>query len=223
MALAVEDLALDLLDVGQAAEGHPVSFAPTLEALAVADDQLLAAAGGDRKHAGRELVAGRLLEQGRVLAAVEKVLVGLAGGLRLDDLALLPAVAEPHRQAAHGGALGQGDAERALEGAVEGVVEGEAKLGEGERPGDDGSGLQGGQAQPGAVRRREAEGRADMARGQEGRFSRWQLGLDHHHSRGGRWGRAERLTAADQQGSAQPSPGDHGRQLSNARCHRAVS
>ncbi|MGC4117360.1 MAG: hypothetical protein QM765_22930 [Myxococcales bacterium] len=85
----------------------------------------LEAAGGDGEDAGRELVAGGLLEQRGILAAVQEVLVGPAGGLLLHHLAFLPSAVDLHGEAADGRALGQGDAELAFDNPVLRVLEGE--------------------------------------------------------------------------------------------------
>ncbi len=126
--------------------------------LLVGDDQLLAAAGRDGEDARGELVAGVLLEQGRILAAVEEVFVGGVRLLALDDLALLVALVGLHGEAADGGALGQDDGEVALDDAVLGVLEDQVELGEGERIVEDGAAGEADQGEAGAGRGGEAEG-----------------------------------------------------------------
>src|SRR3712207_7725405 len=63
----------------------------------------------------RSLVAGLVLEQRRILPAMEEVLVGAARRHALDDLGLHPAALLPHREARQRGAVGQRDRERSEE------------------------------------------------------------------------------------------------------------
>ena len=78
----------------------------------------------DREHARGELVAGVLLEQRRVLLAVQEVLVDLLRAPALDDLALLQPAADAHREARDRRLLRQRDLEAPLAPARLGVVEG---------------------------------------------------------------------------------------------------
>ena len=82
---------------------------------------------------------------------MEEVLVRLAGRRELDDLALLPRVADLHREALERRARRQRDAEAPLERARLGVVEREAELGERERSVDDRLRLQRGEPQAATV------------------------------------------------------------------------
>ena len=60
------------------------------ELLRIGEDKLLARMGGDREHTRTEALAGVVLEQRGVLAAMEKVLEHAARRLALNHLALLP-------------------------------------------------------------------------------------------------------------------------------------
>jgi hypothetical protein len=90
---------------------------------------------------------------------VEEILVSLPGGLSLDDLPLLPRVVDLHRDPADAGALGEHDAEGALQHAVLRVIEDEADLREGEGPLDHAASVEGGELEPRAVGGREGERR----------------------------------------------------------------
>ena len=69
-------------------------------------DELLQAVRGDGEDARGELVAARLLEQGRVLAAVEEVLVGAARGLATELAGYWSMIAASRRTAIAGLVLG---------------------------------------------------------------------------------------------------------------------
>jgi hypothetical protein len=71
-----DDVDVEVLQLREAAEEQAVGLGVARQGLGVGDDDLLDAAGGDREDAGAEGVAGVLLEQGGVLAAVQEVLVG---------------------------------------------------------------------------------------------------------------------------------------------------
>ena len=119
----------------------------------------LVAARRDGEHARRELVARLRLQQRRVLPAVQEVLVGDARRLVLDDLALLPAIADPHGEPADRRARRQRDPEAPFTHPVLRVAEDEVQLGEGERIVDRRVGRQRHQLEPGAVGGGQADGR----------------------------------------------------------------
>ena len=171
-AVAEQHADVQLADLGQAEEGEDVGLVGPHQGVRVGDDQLLAAARRDREDAGRELVAGLLLEQRRVLPAVEEVLVGLAGALALHHLPLLPAAVGLEREPRQRRARRQGDAEAAFDHPVAGVLEGQVQLGEGERRGEDAVGRQGDQVEPGAVRGGEADRGLRLGRRRAGGLGR---------------------------------------------------
>jgi hypothetical protein len=113
----------------------------------------------DREDARAELVAGALLEEDRVARAVEHVLVGALRRLALDHLGLLPLFADAHGEPADGGALGQRDAEAALDAPLTRVVKAQPNLGEGERPIDHRARLERREPEAHAVARGERDGR----------------------------------------------------------------
>jgi hypothetical protein len=136
----------------QAAQVDAVGGRRVRALLGVGEDDLFHARGGDGEDAGAELVARLLLQEGRILPAVQEVLVGAAGGLQLDDLALLPAGILAHGEAAHRGAWGQRDGEVAFEHPGLGVLEAEVQLREGQGVLHHGAGGQGDEAQPCPIR-----------------------------------------------------------------------
>ena len=99
------DRGVDLGDLRQSAERQGVGRRAS-DFLCVRDEDLLRPSRRDGEDARRQLVAGRRLEQGGVLLPVQEVLVGLAGVLLFDDLALLPPVSDAHREPTDRGALG---------------------------------------------------------------------------------------------------------------------
>ena len=160
-----DDIDAEVLELGQAAQVQAVGLAVAGQGLGVGDDDLLDTIGGDREHAGAEAVAGVLLEQGGVLAAVQGVLVGAAGGLELDDLGLHPLVVDLHGEARDGRAGRQRDLEAALDHARLGVTKHHGELGEGERVVDDGAGVEREQLEADALAGGEREGGDDVAGG----------------------------------------------------------
>ena len=164
LALARVHLHLELVDERQPGQQHAVGRARARQLLRIGEDDLLVARRGDGKNARVELIARLLLEQRRVLAPVQEILVGATRRLQLDDFALLPAPALSHGEAAHRGARRQRDRELALDRARLGIVEDEVQLGEGERIFDDGAGAEGDDAQARAVGGGERERCAGAAR-----------------------------------------------------------
>ncbi len=159
LALADQRVHAQRVDRWQTAQGQAIGRADLGQVLRVRDDDVLGAARGDGEDARVELVAGLFLQQGRILAAVQEVLVGAARGLELDHLGLLPAGVEVHGQAADGSALGQRDGEAALDDAIERIREAQLELGEGQRAVDHGAGIERHQAQARAVRGGERQRR----------------------------------------------------------------
>ena len=160
LAGGVDDVSVDahLADLGQAGQRQDVGLFRG-QLLGIADDDALFALRRDGEDAGLELVAGLLFHQGRVDAPVQRVLVGLPGGLQLDDLGLLPLAVELHGQPADGRAFREGDLEASLQHAVLRVLEAQAQLGEGKRAIHDRPGCEDGQLEPGSVGRGEVERR----------------------------------------------------------------
>ncbi len=156
--IAEEHAHVEPADLRESLEGEDVGLIGPNQPVRIGDDQLLAAPGGDRKDAGRELIARLLLQQRRVLPPVEEILVGLPGALALHHLPLLPGVADLHGEAGEGRARRQGDAEPPLDRLIAGVLERQVQLGEGEGRLQDSVRLQGDQSEPRAVRGREADG-----------------------------------------------------------------
>ena len=101
--------------VGRPRSGNRYGSRVGDQLLRVGQDELLAPARRDREHPRAELVARRLLEQRRVLAPVQELLVGAPRGLQLDHLALLPAPVDLHGEAADRGVGRQGHAELPLD------------------------------------------------------------------------------------------------------------
>ena len=122
-----------VVDPGQPTQRQAVRLVRARQLLRVRDDQLLGRRRRDREDARREFVARFGLQQRRVLAPVQEILVRDARRLLLDDLALLPAIAHAHREAADGRARRQRDAEAPLARAVLRVAEREVQLGERQR------------------------------------------------------------------------------------------
>ena len=154
---AEKDADVEPADLGQSMEGEDIGLVRPRHGVRIGDDDLLARPRRDREDAGRELVAGLLFEEGRVLAAVKEVFIGLAGALALHHLALLPAAGNLQSEAGEGGAGRQGDAEAAFHDLIPWVLEGQVQLGERERRLEDAVGLQGHQGEAGAVGGGEAD------------------------------------------------------------------
>jgi hypothetical protein len=170
-----DDVDVEVLQGRQAAQQQAVGLAVAGQGLRVGDDDLLDGAGGDREDAGAEAVAGVLLEQGGVLAAVQGVLVGAAGGLQLDDLGLLPVAVDLHGEARDGGAGRQADLEAALDLPVLRVLKHHVQLGERQRVGDHRPRAQRQQLEADALARGQREGGHDVAA--VGRLAPLQLAL----------------------------------------------
>jgi hypothetical protein len=144
------------------------------ELLRVRDDELLARVGLDREHAGAEAIARVVLEQRGILPAVQEVLVGAPRRLPFDDLALLPCVAELHREARDRGAARQLDLEAALDAPRQRVLELEPQLGERQGPLHHRASVQAHQPQARAIGGGQRQGRRQVA----------AIGLDRERSRG---------------------------------------
>ncbi len=179
--------------LGQPTQRQAVGLARARQLLRIRDDELFGRGRRDREDPRRELVAGLGLEQRRVLAPVQEVLVGDARRLLLDDLALLPAVTHAHREAADGRARRQRDAEAALTRAVLRVAEDEVELGERQRIVDDRLRRQRYQLQARAVRAGQAQGRRRF-----GREHARRAGFGREHLR-----RARRVRPRDAQRDAE--------------------
>ncbi len=74
-SLAEQDTDVEASNLGQAVKWHGVGFVGALEGVGVGDDELFGGAGWDRKDPGGKLVAGLLLKEGRILVAVQEILV----------------------------------------------------------------------------------------------------------------------------------------------------
>ena len=183
----------ELTQLGQSTQRQAVRLARARQLLRIRDDQLLGRRGRDREDPRREFVAGLGLQQRRILAAVQEVLVGDARGLLLDDLALLPAIAHAHREAADGRARRQRDAEAPLARAVLRVAEDQVQLGERQRIVDDRLRRQRHQLQARAVGAGQAQRRGRLGREHAGR-----AGFGREHLR-----RARRVRPGDAQRNAE--------------------
>jgi len=177
-AAADLDAHVDALALREPAQRQRV--VPRRHLLRVADHQVLVGPGRDREHPRRELVALGLLEQRRILPAVQEVLVGAARELLLDHLGLEEPTAALHREPRHRGAGRQRDRERALADPRLGVVEVEVELGERQRALDHRPGVDPGQQQAAAIGRGQRPRRRDVAgrprlRGHEQRRDRRDL------------------------------------------------
>ena len=143
----------------QPPQRQAIGLTGTRQLLRIRDDDLLGRRRRDREHARRKLVARLGLQQRRVLLVVQEVFVGDARRLLLDDLPLLPALADPHREPADRRAGRQRDPEAPLAHPVLRVAEGQVQLGEGERIVDRRVGRQRHQLEAGAVGCGQADGR----------------------------------------------------------------
>ncbi len=171
------ELDVDLRGLRQAAQRQRV--AATDQLLRERQHQVLVGARPDGEHPRAELVAGGLLEQRGVLPPMQEIIVGAARDGAADDLGLLPAAVQLHREARHRRARRQRDRERALAGAVFGVVEVEMELGERQRPLDHGAGVDAAQLQAAAIGRGQRPRRRGDRVGRGGR----RRGGDHQHRR----------------------------------------
>ena len=151
LAVAVAHPHPQVLDLWQTDQRQDVRRRRRRQHVSVADDQFFATPGGDGKDAGLKLVAGGLFEQGRVLAAVQKIFVGAAGGLLLDDLGLLQTFVNLHGEARHRRTRRQGDLKLPLDHPIFGVFKREPQLGEAHRPAAHGVSVQRYELESGAV------------------------------------------------------------------------
>jgi len=108
---------------------------PRRDFLREADHQVLVGRSRNREHARRgKLIALALLEQRRILPAMQEVFISAAGQLLLDDLGLQELAVALHREPRNCSARRQRDRERPFPRPGFGVVEVEMQLGERERP-----------------------------------------------------------------------------------------
>ena len=159
VCFAVEYVDRQRPEARQAAQGQPVRLTCARQLLCIGDDDLFGRRRRNGEHPCRKLIARLRLQQRRVLLVMQEVLVSDARRLLLDDLSFLPAITNPHREAADRRPGRQRDPEAPLPHPVLRIAEGQVQLGESQRIVDGRVGRQGHQLEAGAVRGGQADGR----------------------------------------------------------------